>query len=246
MTKLNRRLYLWIHDRLSPEPDVFSPHGLPVRIPRSADGTLRYTLARRRPYELPEANLIRAYISPDMPVVELGGCMGVVSATIRHRIGPRARHVVVEAIPELAAICRVNASAGAEPGATVVIEAAVDYSGSPTVTFATGHSAHVGHVATSGEPGITVGTITLSALASEMPAGSFALVCDIEGGELALFEHDAQTLARVDVLVLETHPHVYPNGDQDLRRLLERIESLGLRQVAEMEQVYGFRRLAKA
>lgn len=241
-SKLNRRLYLWFYDRCSTDPEAFTINGVRVVIPRSADPVIRYLLARNRPYEAPEAQLIRAHVPPGSDVIELGGCLGVVSAIIRDRIGPNARHIVVEAVPELADICRVNAQGGAAPGVSCVIQAAIDYSGKKTVTFARGHNAHVEHIARPEESGIEIPTTTLSKLSTQISSGPFALVCDIEGHELALFEHEEGVLSRVSVLVLETHLDVYPKGQADLESLILRLDRVGLKKIEQIDQVYCFSR----
>jgi FkbM family methyltransferase len=215
MKQLRRRIHIALHDLLSKDPESFSPHGIKIHLPRNADPSIRYLLIRGRPYEQAESELIRKHLSKGMHVLELGGCMGIVSATIRATIGPKSRHVVVEALPELGRICEVNARIGAEPGAMTLVRAAVDYSGSASVRFAPRHNAHVGGIARDGESGIEVPTTTLSKLGELIPPGQFALVCDIEGTELEMIERDSAALDRIDVLILETHPKRYAQADLD-------------------------------
>lgn len=240
MQNLRRKLHLAILRALGREKLEFAPHGIAVHVPRDADLKLRYDLSRGRPYEQAEAEMIRAHLAPNMPVIELGGCLGIVSALIRQTIGPTAPHIVVEANPRLARMCEPNARIGAIKDATQVVVAAIDYSGAATVSFSTGRTAHGGHVAQGGD--ITVKTTTLSTLAASMPAGPFALICDIEGAEVGMIENEADTLARVSLLVLETHPKVYAAGDADTRRLISLITASGLRQVAQAKNVLAFAR----
>jgi FkbM family methyltransferase len=235
-----RRAYLALRAATGSLPRSFAPHGVPVVIPRDADVEIRYLLARGRPYEQAEAELIRSHLAPGSNVIELGGCMGVVSALVRHRIGPDAHHIVVEASPALAAICGPNATRGVAEGATEMVVAAVDYSGAETVTFSQGHNAHVGHVAGPGEGGVTVPAVTLSALAERLPAGPFALICDIEGAELALFAAERPLLECISLIVLETHPGVYPRGEADLATLIAGIEAAGFTLQRQIGQVVCF------
>jgi FkbM family methyltransferase len=225
---LRRRIILRLRDFLTGSPEHFAPHGIRVWIPRNADPTVRYLLARGRPYEQPECDLVRSHLVPGMPVIELGGCMGVISATIRATIGPSAPHVVVEAMSELARICEVNAASGAAPGATSVIVAAIDYSGRTSVRFAPGPNAHSGSLAKPGESGVDVRAVTLSEVASRMPDGEFALVCDIEGTEVDLIARESSVLDRVRVLILETHPASYPDPQRALGLMQRRLEERGL------------------
>jgi FkbM family methyltransferase len=242
MKRIRRTLHLLLHDAFSKDPEHFSPHGIRVRIPKTADRSIRYLLMRRRPYEQPERDLVVKHLRSGMNVLELGGCMGIVSATIRATIGPRARHLVVEAIPELANICAANARIGAEPDAVNVVQAAIDYSGNPTVRFAPRHNAHVGGVAGLHEDGIDVPATTLTALGHQMPAGPFALVCDIEGTEIDMIAHESDVLNRIDVLILETHPKRYVNPKSDIDALRARLRSHGLRLVESCSDVECFAR----
>jgi FkbM family methyltransferase len=175
-----------------------------------------------------------------MPVIELGGCLGIISALIRQQVGPTPRHIVVEASDRLAHYCRANATLGAAEGATEIVVAAVDYSGAASVSFATGRMAHSGRVAASG--GMSVPTTTLSRLAATLPDGSFALVCDIEGAEVPMITHEMALLSRVAVMVLETHPKLYPGGKADMEALVAQIEKTGLRRVAQAANVFAFSR----
>lgn len=233
-----RSLYLAVQRKLGNEKLTFSPHGIEISVPRDADLKIRYDLARGRPYEGSEAAMIIAHLPKSMPVIELGGCLGIISALIRRQIGPTAPHIVVEANADLAAFCRPNAMIGAAEGATQIVVAAVDYSGATSVSFSTGRMAHSGRVEASGK--ISVPTTTLSKLAASLPEGPFALICDIEGAEVPLVLHDAATMARVSVFVLETHPKLYPGRKLDEEALLSAVKKTGLRCVAQAKNVYAF------
>lgn len=235
-----RRLYLAVQRWLGNEKLTFSPHGIAVSVPRAADLKIRYDLARGRAYEGSEAAMIVAHLPKSMPVIELGGCLGIISALIRRQIGPAAPHIVVEANAELAAFCRPNAMIGAADGATQIVVAAVDYSGATSVSFSAGRMAHSGRVSEGGK--ISVPTTTLAKLAAGLPDGPFALICDIEGAEVPLILHEADLLSRVSVLVLETHPKLYPGGKRDLAALLAAVTKTGLRCVAQARNVYAFTR----
>lgn len=231
MKSIRRRAYLWWWERRAADAETFAPHGIPVRIPRDADPDIRYLLARGRPYEAPEARMVRQHLAPGMNVLELGGCMGVVSASIRARIGPSPRHVVVEPVPRLADICRANAAIGAAAGMTDVVCAALSCGGATHATFHLSANAHSGRLASDGEGGIRVPAVTLDALVARLPAGPFALVCDIEGTEVELLESGTDALRRASVIILETHPRRYADPARTLERMGRRIHVLGLEEV---------------
>ncbi|WGH77439.1 class I SAM-dependent methyltransferase [Jannaschia ovalis] len=238
--RLRRAGYVWAHARLTGNRGTYRPHGIAIRADTRADLALRYLLARGRPYEAPEARLIGAHLAPGTDVIELGGCIGVVSATIRDRIGPDARHILVEANPDIAPLALENAT-GPRPDRTDLVVAAVDYSGASHVRFARGHNQHVGHVARADEDGFSSPAVTLATLAARLP-GRFALVCDIEGLEREMIAREAETLARCDLIVLEVHPGVFPQGETDVAEIEAQLAAIGLHRLAREQDVIAFAR----
>ncbi|MCM2561785.1 FkbM family methyltransferase [Lutimaribacter sp. EGI FJ00015] len=235
---LRRALWLRLQEIRGRELAHFAPHGVPVSVPRGVDDALTYMLAKGRPYEDEEAGMVKAHLQPGTPVIELGGCLGVVSALVRSRIGAEAPHIVVEANARLIPTLTGNATQGAAEGRAQVINAAVDYSGAQTIAFETGENAHVGRIGGNGGTRVEVPTVTLADLAERLGSDRFALICDIEGAELALFEHErADVLARIELLVLETHPKFYDRGAQRKAELMARLAELGLHVVEEKNDV---------
>lgn len=239
--KFQRRQYLKLRKRLGRSNEDFAPHGVPVHIPEGSDLAITYLLAKGRPYEAEEAGMVRDYLLPGTNVIELGGCFGVVSALVRKTIGPEARHVIVEANPSLIDPLTRNAGQGAAPGQTDVLNAAVDYSGAASVTFSIGPNAHMSRLG-AGARTVTVPAVRLVDLVARLPAGPYALVCDIEGAELGLFAAEADALDRIGLLVLETHPDAYPRGKEDLDAMLTTLAAAGLVQVRAEADVVCFRR----
>nr|WP_246455856.1 FkbM family methyltransferase [Sulfitobacter aestuariivivens] len=164
-----------------------------------------------------------------MPVLELGGSIGVVSRVIRATIGPDARHLVVEANPDLVPICRDNALRDASADVTEVIQAAVAYTDAESVRFARGETHHSGHVARNGDGDtFTAPALRLSELVSRMPDGPWAWVSDIEGGEYDIvMQEDPSVFANVSHSVMEIHPEAFTamGGSEDA--FLIRLDQLG-------------------
>lgn len=240
MKEFRRRTYLKLRKLLGMNAEVFAPHGVTVRVPEGIDPVFTYKLVRGRPYENSEAELVRSFLMPGTNVVELGGCMGIVSALIRSVIGPDAMHIVVEADPKLRPVCEANAKQGAADGKTRMVGAAIDYSGQDTVVFAQGENAHNGRVGGAGRIGIEVPAIRLSDLADDLPDGPFALVCDIEGAELDLIAKENALFSRMSVVILETHPHAYPNGAKDFDAIIASLQASGLKLVKQIDDVVCF------
>ena len=44
------------------DDEFFSPHGVSIRVPKDGDLAIRYLLARGRPYEAPEADIVGKYL----------------------------------------------------------------------------------------------------------------------------------------------------------------------------------------
>ena len=231
-----RRVFLRFAEMRGIETTKFQPHGVDVVIPKGVDDGIRYQLTRGRIYEEPEARLVKTFLKPGMPVVELGGSLGVISALIRSVIGADAQHIIVEANPALIDTCRSNAIGETDGSNTKIVRAAVDYSGNETVTFANSPRAHIGMVSRDGK-GITVPASRFRDVVAKLDADRFALVCDIEGMEADLFEKERDLLSRMDVIVVETHPNWFDDGQDTVNRIIGWCEEAGLKLIEHTDHV---------
>lgn len=207
---------------------VFSYHGLEVRVPPEIGRYALNSLIRGK-YEPDEAAMILKYLPSDLPVIELGGSLGVVSRLIRSRIGPDRRHLVVEANADLLDTCRANATADASPGATELIHKAVHYD-APSVRFHVGVDVHSGAVGGGDGSGSVreVGAERFDAIVARLPAGTpYSLVSDIEGAEYDIFERDREALASAQVAIVEIHPQIYAARGGSEAQFLELAEAAG-------------------
>ena len=242
MSIRNFKRFIWMLIRkiFISNDEIFSPHGVSIRVPKDADVAIRYLLARGRPYEEPEADMVRKYISFGGSVIELGGCYGIISALIRKQIGPDAHHIIVEADPSLAKVCACNANLENTNNLADVVIAAIDYSGAKKIKFSPGQNAHAGRVAANNERGFTVPTTTLKEQVSKLPEHEYILVCDIEGAELELCENEKTALSKAYLLILETHPKIYPRNALDYQKIQENIENAGLVEIEKCGAVVCF------
>jgi len=218
---------------------VFDFHGLTVQIPEDSPPGVGNALLREK-YEMEEAQLILRHLDPDLPVIELGGSIGVVSCLIQSRLAAGVRHIVVEANPALIEICRKNATQQTDRGAEV-INAALGY-GASHLAFAIGANIHSNRLAQPGEKGnrvIEVPAVTLSDLVGRLgDVTAFTLVCDIEGGELALLENEWEQLRKAALVIMELHPSFYPNTSVDVQAIEKRMLDAGFQQVERLGDVY--------
>ena len=186
-------------------------------------------------YERAERDALRRYLDPDVPVVELGGSLGVVACVTNRRLRDPSRHVVVEANAAMLEVLEANR---ARNGCRfVVLHRAVAY-GAPTVAFHQDDSVLAGSVVDGragghGEPRrvVHVPTVSLRDILDTHGFARCTLVCDIEGAEADLVAHELDVLRdRVGTIILETHPGAI--GEAAVRTMLERLASAGFRRLA--------------
>jgi FkbM family methyltransferase len=174
-------------------------------------------------YEGGERTALVRELDPALPVIEFGGCLGVVGCLVNRRLTRPERHVIVEAHPDLVPLLRHNRDRN---GARFdVLHAAVAY-GQDVVEFHEGGTFLAGRLA--GEAGrrFIVPAITLSQILNASGFERCTLICDIEGAEADLIREDAIALAdRVATLVVEWHPYV--TGPAAVNALQRQIAAIG-------------------
>jgi len=222
--------------------DVFDFHGVTVRLPPGLDVAAANALIRGK-YEQEEAALIEKHLPPDLPVIELGGSLGVVSALIRSRLEPSVQHVIVEANPRLLDICKANAMGEGKTGVAEVIHGAVHYDG-PVARFGIAKEVHASAVGQGGSAEmVEVPAISLAELFRRLGSPDrFALVSDVEGAEYDLFLHEAQTLGHVELAIVELHPRSYAGRGLGEAELLRNAAAAGLQVVERLSDVVLLRR----
>lgn len=215
---------------------------IPARSPLVARKALRSGI-----YELPERRMIVKWLPRDLPVIELGGSYGIVSHAIRCHIASTCTLTIVEANPLMVPVCRANVALAGAAEATNVIEAALAY-GAETVRFTAMESIHTSHLATEGET-VSAGRIievpatSLAKLVAEAGiTGAFSLVCDVEGAEFDLLLHDAATLARCAMIVMEIHPDSFIDRGASVSAFLQMLSSAGFAILDHDAQVIVARR----
>ena len=209
--------------------NVFSYHGLSVEVPASTGIGLCNALLRNK-YEASEAAMILAYLPPNVPVIELGGSLGIVSRLVRSRLRADIRHLVLEANPEIIDVCRGNALRGAPPGMSEVLNAAL-FHDAKVVEFKLGHEIHNNSLYGDGLHCrlVKVPAVTLADLLERIGTPEhFVLISDIEGGEFAIFEHEAALLSRLTVGIIELHPRIYGSMGRSEAELLDLCAASGL------------------
>jgi len=188
-------------------------------------------------YERSELQVLKQWLSPDSPVIELGGGIGVVSTLVNRRLREPAKHVVVEANPALIPV--IDEQRVRNAASFTIVHAAVDYSGDECVPLEVGRDFLSSRTAGTGD-GPSVPAVTLQGLLRRYPWHEATLICDIEGAETELVAREGELLGRhFHTLVLEIHPEF--RSAAECEELLTRLDALGFREVACVRKVHAFR-----
>lgn len=169
------------------------------QFPRSYRSRLYFDI-----YEAPERALSHRWIPPDASVLELGGCVGVVSCVVNRMLDRPEDHVVVEANPTLIDVLRENRDVN---GCSFKIENCI-VSTAPESEF------YISDVMTANRKDsgmgkrIRVDTKTLPALERQYQVRFDTLILDIEGGELEFLTENADRLDDVNLIILELHRNI--------------------------------------
>ena len=188
----------------------FDFHGIPVTIPRQVNFAMKRQVMNGT-YEEPERQLVERHLNPNLPVIELGGSLGILSAYVNRMLAPGVPYTIVEGNGALIETCRENAASTRPDGPLSVIHAACAYGGD-TVTFTQSQNTlgnRVDTQAKAGERLIRVPARTLSSLAGEQTKGGYTLIMDIEGGELDVMEKDGGAFAQCRLAIIEIHPGAF-------------------------------------
>jgi len=190
-------------------------------------------------YEEPERAAVKAFVNPDLPVVELGACIGVVSCITNRRLRRPEDQVVVEANPALLPVLKQNRERN---GCQFkIVNAAVSY-GAETIKFNVDNNILASSVHHADKKGVVVSATTLERLLDEHGFKHATLSCDIEGAELQLVEHELKTLSeRISTIIMELHDRLV--GEAPTRQMLETLEHVGFKIVSRDGDVVVLQRL---
>jgi FkbM family methyltransferase len=156
-------------------------------------------------YELPERLLLWRYLRRGATVLELGGCLGVVSCLVNARLRDPRRHVVVEANPALLPWLETNR---ARNRAQFKIVGGVVGRGGDERLFWAGGAIVSGSISLErdGTEPVRVRQQELEALETGYGLSFNTLLLDIEGGEAEFLRDHPDLLARARLVVVEFHP----------------------------------------
>ncbi len=154
-------------------------------------------------YESGEARFINSYLRPDLPVVELGSSIGVVSTQICKKTSQKV--YLLEANSDLIPIIKTNLSNNNVSNYELV-NYAISYN-KDGIYFVKGNNNTTGRVTNENLPGaVEISGYTFGQILHQFNIeGAYTLVCDIEGMELEIIKNDKDALSRCKQLIIELH-----------------------------------------
>lgn len=154
-------------------------------------------------YESKEILFLNNYLRNDLPCIELGSSIGIVSSQICKL--STQKKIFVEANPSLIKTIHSNLVLNQFDNFEI-INAAIAYGEGTTVSFNFGDSNLTGNINQSKKEQVTVTKTSLKTILEQHPEiNDFTLVMDIEGAELDLIEQEADSLINCKQIIAEFH-----------------------------------------
>ncbi|QEE28421.1 FkbM family methyltransferase [Terriglobus albidus] len=178
-------------------------------------------------YEAFERRAVMRYVNSNEPVIELGGCIGVVACITNRLLTNPKMHIVVEVNPN--AIPILEDSRRRNQCKFEILNEAIAYH-ADSITFNPASDLWSNALAQwNGEAKVTVPTTRLQDIVNQRGFTSFTLICDIEGHEYDLLLNETEVLQKVNTLILETHARII--GEDKTAEILRKLENAGFRTI---------------
>jgi FkbM family methyltransferase len=193
-------------------------------------------------YEGSERRAVKRFVRGDLPCVELGASIGVLTCLLAKR-SPR----VVAAEPDacLLAVAQCNLDLNRLTHVTLVHAAIAYGANGGGVAFARGDETTTGRRVAKTDRGATiVPRLTLGDLVRRFALDRFCLACDIEGAEAEMLDsEDPDILRRCDTAIFELHATDHAGRRLSPAELADRVVArMGMRLAFTDGKVWVFRR----
>lgn len=193
-------------------------------------------------YESAEIRLIRKHLRPDLPVIELGGSLGIVSSFIVRHLGQEASLKVVEANPNLIHNIRENLKEHNRVGVECeVFNNAIGY-GDEYVYMQLSNDNTASHVSKEGSLEKDLVRVRSVRLSDLVGSSFYVLVCDIEGSEIDIIINEKEKLMQCRQLFIELHDAEYNSVSYKSEELVGLLENRGFICKEKDGNVYFFER----
>jgi FkbM family methyltransferase len=173
-----------------------------------------------------ERELVRRWLPDDLPVLEFGAGLGVVSCLANRKLSKPNRHIVVEANPAMIPLLTRNRDIN--KCSFSIVNKAIGY-GCDTIDLNI-DSEFVGSTSKNAFLGktIAVPTTTIQRLLDDAGFSEAGIICDIEGTEADIVEQEFSLLReRISYVLAELHPAIL--GHSIVANLMKRLEAAGFR-----------------
>ena len=228
LAHVRRKAYLWRECYAARRVKSVTIDGCIFTLEAIPNNAMKVSLLKGK-YERFERHAVLRYLRPEYPVIELGGCIGVVACVTNCALKVPKAHVVVEINPNIISVLRKNRDIN--QCEFEILNQAIAYD-QPSVTFSPssdfrGTSLRQNVNRSFETPLVTVATTTLGSIVTQRGYDRFNLICDIEGHEYELVQREPHMLDRVDTLILETHARLI--GEARHSEMMKKLADLGFR-----------------
>jgi FkbM family methyltransferase len=189
-------------------------------------------------YERRERRYLKQYLKTDASVLDLGGCLGVVSCVANKLLRYPEQHLVVEANPILIQYIEANR---AHNHCRFEIEHCM-VSSQPVNTFYVGPTILESSNLRAWNKQVEVPGKTIEQLENQYGFRFDTLIMDIEGGELPLLRENKAWLKQLHTLFMEFHPYENMLSPEEVTECRQIVEDAGLKLRVEDGQIWVFTR----
>jgi FkbM family methyltransferase len=175
----------------------------------------------------------------ELPIIELGASVGVIACVSHRRFPNTPQHIAVEANPALIPVLTRNRHLN--HARFDIIPAALAYGQDEMIFHVHRKFVSSSIYAVKGDTtAVSVPTVTLQALVEKLYSPNpIILICDIEGAEHDLFQHEFDLIQRtVKYLAIEFHPSL--TGQEAVNTILIQLAEAGFVTLFQQKDDYLF------
>ena len=175
-------------------------------------------------HEMDERLLVRRWLPSNVPLLEFGGGLGIVSCLSNRRLADPTKHIVVEANPQMVPILERNR--GLNCCKFTVVNKAIAYGCEHIDLMITPDFVGSSMIGNTGGKTVTVKATNVANLMSEAGFEEAGIVCDVEGAEVDIIKRELPVLnSKIRFFMAEMHPEIV--GESVVDELLEDLDELG-------------------
>lgn len=215
--------------------NVVKINGLRIYVDTPALSLVEKGLLHLGIYEREEINAATKYLSPSIPIIELGGFIGVLSCITNKMLHNPNNHIVVEPNPQVYPLLIKNRNEN--ECKFQFLNYALSYEQNAANFYLAGMMSSLKPVSVSY---IKVSPISLGNILRDHDFVRASLICDIEGGEVDLIGKEIDKLMNhIELLIIELHPSIA--GSEKIDQALIALKKANFQQLEKNGYTYVFR-----